>query len=91
MKDGHLAVMFMLLFLNLATCVINGYKSNSNRDFLSSRLGEIEGKIMLHDGKAILTNGEVCMITNETLKDEELAVQLVRACVKAYSERSVEP
>lgn len=86
MKDTQILLVALLL-LNLLGMFVVGLKGNEHFWSLQSRLEEVEGKIMLHDGKAVLTNGQVCMITSETLADEELSIQLVRACVKAHREQ----
>lgn len=83
-------VRFYLLIGLVMACfvglIVNGTIATNNYRLINSELESIEGRILLHDGKAVLTNGEVCIIKNEALLDEELAVQLVRACVKAYQE-----
>lgn len=86
MKDTQIPLVVLLLLILLWIFVI-GLKANHYFWSLDSRLEEIESKIMLHDGKAVLTNGQVCIITSETLADEQLSIQLVRACVKAHREQ----
>lgn len=73
------------------TCVLLGglllINNNNSNDFelVNTRLNSIEGRIQLHDGKATLTAGSTCIIHEAALLDEELAIQLTRACVQANS------
>ena len=50
-------------------------------------LASLEGRIALHEGKATLTNGDVCIIHGEGLEDPDLAYQLVNACMTAKQMR----
>jgi hypothetical protein len=49
---------------------------------------DLEGRIGLTEGKAILTPGRSCILNEETLSDESLAFQMTRACLRAYAEQS---
>jgi len=49
----------------------------------------LEGKISLHEGKALLSSGRTCLVNEEGLKSEDLAIGLVRACVQQYHNSQV--
>lgn len=49
---------------------------------------DLEGRIGLTEGKAILTPGRSCILDEESLSDESLAFQMTRACLRAYAEQS---
>lgn len=49
---------------------------------------DLEGRIGLTEGKAILTPGRSCILDEELLSDESLAFQMTRACLRAYAEQS---
>ena len=74
-------------FCILGGVIIDANHVNNQFKLVNTRLEQIEGRIMLHDGKAVLTNGELCIIKNEALADENLAIQLVRACVHAHKQQ----
>lgn len=44
----------------------------------------LEGKLSLHEGKAILSSGRTCLINEKGLESEDLAINLVRACFKQF-------
>ena len=52
------------------------------------RVRDLEGRIGLTEGKAILTPGRSCILDEESLSDESLAFQMTRACLRAYAEQS---
>jgi len=49
---------------------------------------DLEGRIGLTEGKAILTPGRSCILDEQSLSDESLAFQMTRACLRAYAEQS---
>ena len=49
---------------------------------------DLEGRISLTEGKAILTPGRSCILDEQSLSDESLAFQMTRACLRAYNEQS---
>ena len=49
---------------------------------------DLEGRIGLTEGRAILTPGRSCILDEESLSDESLAFQMTRACLRAYAEQS---
>lgn len=52
---------------------------------------DLEGRIGLTEGKAILTPGRSCILDEQSLADESLAFQMTRACLRAYAENSEAP
>ena len=52
------------------------------------KVKDLEGRISLTEGKAILTPGRSCILDEQSLSDESLAFQMTRACLRAYAERS---
>jgi hypothetical protein len=55
---------------------------------LEAAISKIEAKVDISNpGKATLTNGSTCILDQEALADEQLAVRLVQACVKAQGIR----
>ncbi len=57
---------------------------------LKDKIEQVEARIQLHDGQAQLLPGSACIIGSASLEDEELAVNLVRACVREHSRRGQE-
>lgn len=57
-------------------------------DHLGQKIEDLEGRISLTEGKAILTPGRSCILDEQTLSDESLAFQMTRACLRAYDEKS---
>lgn len=53
-------------------------------DRIRQDINNLEGRIALHEGKAQLLTDDMCIISNEGLKNEELAKDLARACVQSY-------
>ena len=49
---------------------------------------DLEGRIGLTEGKAILTPGRSCILDEQSLADESLALQMTRACLRAYGEET---
>ena len=56
----------------------------------TARLENIEGRIALTERKAYLTSGKSCILNEEVLNDESLAIQMTRACLRAYAMQGVE-
>ena len=56
----------------------------------TARLENIEGRIALTERKAYLTSGKSCILNEEVLNDESLAIQMTRACLRAYAMQAVE-
>jgi hypothetical protein len=83
MKDLYTAMLLTLCIITFVSNIANA--TNISRQ--STQLAEIEGKIMLHDGKATMTGGRTCIIGQEALVDTELTIQLATACAKAYQEQ----
>ena len=51
------------------------------------KVKDLEGRISLTEGKAILTPGRSCILDEQSLSDESLAFQMTRACLRAYAEQ----
>jgi len=77
MTNVRFGIISVALIALLAAASIDGYSFK----LINDNLEEIKGHIMLHDSEA-------CVIQSETLANEELAIQLVRACVKTHQERT---
>jgi hypothetical protein len=56
----------------------------------TARLENLEGRIALTERKAYLTSGKSCILNEEVLNDESLAIQMTRACLRAYAVQGVE-
>ena len=56
----------------------------------TARLENLEGRIALSERKAYLTSGKSCILNEEVLNDESLAIQMTRACLRAYAMQGVD-
>ena len=76
---------FVLSFCVILAClaVIFGIQMETCKS-----VRDLEGRIGLTEGKAILTPGRSCILDEESLSDESLAFQMTRACLRAYAEQS---
>lgn len=76
---------FVLYFCVILAClaVIFGIQMETCKS-----VRDLEGRIGLTEGKAILTPGRSCILDEETLSDESLAFQMTRACLRAYAAQS---
>ena len=79
---------FVLGFCVILTClaVIFGIQMETCKS-----VRDLEGRIGLTEGKAILTPGRSCILDEQSLADESLAFQMTRACLRAYAENSEAP
>jgi len=87
MTNVRFYIIMGALLAVLAGTIVTGARNDSSFKLVNAELQDLEGRISLSNGKAVLTNGDVCIIKNEALLDEELALQLTTACVRAYQER----
>jgi len=87
MTNVRFYIIMGALLAVLAGTIITGARTDSSFKLVSTELHNMEGRISLQEGKAVLTNGDVCIIKNEALLDEELALNLTRACVLAYQDK----
>ena len=76
---------FVLSFCVMLACfaVIFGIQMETCKS-----VRDLEGRIGLTEGKAILTPGRSCILDEQSLSDESLAFQMTRACLRAYAEQS---
>ena len=51
---------------------------------LTAQIEDLEGKISLHQGKALLTTGRTCVLNEDAFETEELTIRLARACYQQY-------
>jgi len=75
------AFFFAMLMSNIAAEKISS-------DNITESLQNLEGRIGLTEGKAILTPGRSCILNEQSLSDESLAFQMTRACLRAYAVQS---
>ena len=71
-----------------AMLVSNIAAEKISSDTVTESLQNLEGRIGMTEGKALLTSGRTCILNEEALKDEELAIHLLHACLREYEEQS---
>ena len=76
---------FVLCFCAIFACLAVIFWSQVE---IYKSVRDLEGRIGLTEGKAILTPGRSCILDEESLSDESLAFQMTRACLRAYAEQS---
>jgi hypothetical protein len=53
-------------------------------NLLAAQVEDLEGKISLHQGKALLTTGRTCVLNESAFETEDLVIMLARACYQQY-------
>ena len=79
-------VLWSVFFFAMLVSNIAAEKISS--DNVTESLQNLEGRIGMTEGKALLTSGRSCILNEDALKDEELAFQMLRACLRTYEEQS---
>lgn len=79
--------MILSVFFAPLNFIVTGFTLNSVIQ-MSEKIEDLEGRISLTEGKAILTPGRSCILDEQSLSSESLAFQMTRACLRAYTEQS---
>ena len=90
-EDIRYAPLWIMSLIGLASATAIGTVVLKRVNYLGQKIEDLEGRISLTEGKAILTPGRSCILDEQSLSDESLAFQMTRACLRAYAENSEAP
>ena len=86
-RENIIFILILILLLSSFITIGDGIRCERLLIEQNERITSLEGRIMLQEGKATLTNSPVCIIHEEGLEDPDLAYQLVNACLSAKAMR----
>ena len=78
--------MLWLSTVSVGLIILGLYSSNIAT--MSEKIENLEGRIGMAEGKAILTPGRSCILDEQVLSDEALALKMTQACLRAYAMQS---